>query len=127
VPTSHADHGDDREHRVPQHVRAKHLEFAGSFRTRRPHVFLVECLEHARADHPGVDRREQQREDEPRQEQVVGPLRRAAADRRRAEHLAVAGEGEDVQAVAERVAEHETEPRRVRRHADQDEHHATSV
>ena len=57
------------------------------------HVVGVVHLEHARPDHAGVDRREDGAEGEPRQEQVVGPLHRAAAVGRRREDGAIAADG----------------------------------
>jgi hypothetical protein len=84
-------------------------------------------VEHARADHARVDGREDGAEGEPRQDQVVRPLHRAAARLRRREDGAVAADRRPLEPVAEDVGEDQADPERVRRDSDQHEDHAAPV
>ena len=128
-PDVHPDHGDDRQQRRPQHVEAQHPPLAGALRAGGAHEVLVQRLRHARPDHADVDRGEQHRERDPRQQHVQRPLARPAAGRARGrmEEVAVALCGQDVEPVAEEIREHEPDPDRVHGHAEQDEHRGAPV
>ena len=60
---------------------------------RAVRVILVLGLEHVHADHPHVDRRVEQREGQPGQDEVVRPIRGTAAPRGRGDEVAVTADG----------------------------------
>src|SRR5262245_48843156 len=110
----------DRQHRVPQHVLPDDGALRSSLRARRPDVVLVHRIEHARPDEAHVVGREQDRERDPRQDQVVGPVDWTPATCRWVEEVTVAGDGEPAQLVAEEVREDQADEDGMRR--DPDEH-----
>ena len=89
----HAEHRHDRQQRVAEHVAAHHLRLGRALGARRAHVVLAQRVHHVGADHPHVDRGEQEREGDPGQDQVVGPVDRARrrSRSRRVDEVAVAG------------------------------------
>jgi hypothetical protein len=98
-----------------------------TLRVRGLHVVRVQGLEHVRPDHPHVERGEEDRERQPRQDHVVGPLDGPAAARRGVDEVAVAAERHGVEAEAEEVGEHQADPERMGRDPDQDTRHRDPV
>src|SRR4051794_31582906 len=123
----HAEHGDDRQERVPQHVRAQDDPLGRALGASGADVVLAERLHRVRADHPDVQRGEQEGERRPRQDQVVGPLHGSTAVPGWVDEVAVARDREDAGLEAEEVGEQQPDPDRVRTDADEDEHHGYSV
>src|ERR1700753_3524121 len=66
--------GDDRHQRVAQHMADEYLPCGQALGPGRAHVVLVDHVERVGAQHPGVEADEQDRDGEPRENQVVGPL-----------------------------------------------------
>src|SRR6266498_2109733 len=93
----------------------------GPFRTGRAHVVLFDRFEDAGADHPRVERRVEQRESQPRQDEMRHPLHEAVAEGRRTSQAAITRDREEMSLVAEEVREDEPEPNRMRGEPDQDE------
>ena len=76
-----AEDGEDRRQRAAQAVLDHDRALAQALRPGRADVVLVHGLQHARAGEPGVLGGEEQRERDPRQDQVVGPLRGVLGER----------------------------------------------
>ncbi len=88
------------------------------FRARRGDVRLVEHLSRLRPRHPHVERDEQQRQRQPRQNEVLRPRDDSAAVRvgaAAAEERAVAVRRQQTRALAERPLEHDPDDERMRR------------
>ena len=126
-PDVHPEHRHERQRGVAEHLRSQDPPLAHPDRARRADVVGVVDLEHAGPDHPRVDRREDGAERDPRQQQVVGPLDRPAAELVRREDGAVAADRRPPEPEAEDVREHQRDPERMRRHADQHEDHPAAV
>ena len=121
--------GDDREHAVPEDVRAEHRVLGDALGPCGAHVVLAHRLHHVRSDEPDVERREEQRERAPGQDHVVRPLHRTAALRadRRVDEVAVTGDRRDAEVRPEDERQDETDPDRVRRDPDEHEDHRAPV
>ena len=74
---------------------AHHLRLGRALGARRPDVVLTEGVHHVGADHPDVDRGEEERERHPRQYEMVRPLCRTTARGRllRVDEVAIAALG----------------------------------
>ena len=83
----HADHGENSKTCARQDVAREEASLGGALGACRADEVLVDRLGDAGADHAGVEREEEQREGEPGENQVGGPVDRSSARARRGETL----------------------------------------
>src|SRR6478736_763417 len=125
----HPDHRHDGEHRVPQHVLADHPVLGRALGASGPDEVHRQRVHHLGTHEADVRPCDDDRKREARQDHVVGPVPQAAAGGRLrdAEHLAVPGDRGPAELVADHVREHEPDPERGQRDADQHVDHRSPV
>src|SRR6187402_1122468 len=115
---------------IAKDVLPHHAETARALRARCTDVVLLQRLEQAGPDHPRVERREEEGKGQPRQDHVVGPVARPAAEARAfglVVEVAIPADRKPVQLHTTHVREDEPHPDRVRRGTYQNEQHQPLV